>query len=185
MDEDRRSARCSLLKTNSKVADQSDAMLRALNTYVISQCLQANDWVITRAIDTDVNRCMLQANKSVAGWNIPGCGTGYDPNSMCGAYYWNQAIDVSFSLTNLKTMGRDPSPDLAQFFANWTTLDLLFNGAAQCEVQGGHSPNVTVGPSGIDASCLSSMKVCTWYVIASPLFSPKIPNHHHSCPLGT
>ena len=151
------------------IADQSDSMLRALNTYVISQCLQANNWVITRAIDTDVN--LLQANKSVAGWNIPGCGTGYDPNSICGAYYFNQAIDVSFSLTNIGDMKQDPTPDLGQFFANWTTPDLLFNGAAQCEVQGGHAPNITIGASGIDASCLSNMKVCTWYIIPFPFLS--------------
>lgn len=146
------------------IADQSDSILTALNTYVISQCLQANNWVVTRAIDTDVNE--LQANGSAAGWNIPGCGTGYDSNSICGAYYFNKAIDVSFSLTNNGDMSKNPTTDMSQFFANWTTPDLLFNGAAQCEAQGGSAPNVTVGASGVDASCLSNMKVCTWYVIS-------------------
>lgn len=144
------------------IADQSDSMLTALNTYVISQCLQANNWVITRAIDTDVNQ--LQDNGSAVGWNIPGCGTGYDSNSICGAYYFNGAIRVSFSLDKLDDMANNPTPDMSQFFANWTTPDLLFNGAAQCEAQGGSAPNVTIGASGIDASCLSNLKVCTWYV---------------------
>ena len=148
------------------IADQSDSMLTALNTYVISQCLQANNWVITRAIDTDVNE--LQANGSAAGWDIPGCGTGYDSNSICGAYYFNEKINVSFSLDNLGDMSNNPTPDMSQFFANWTTPDLLFNGAAQCEVQGGSAPNVTIGASGIDASCLSNVKVCTWYVSSLP-----------------
>ena len=148
------------------IADQSDSMLTALNTYVISQCLQANNWVITRAIDTDVNE--LQANGSAAGWDIPGCGSGYDSNSICGAYYFNKAINVSFSLDNNGDMSKNPTTDMSQLFANWTTPDLLFNGAAQCEAQGGSAPNVTVGASGIDASCLSNMKVCTWYVPSLP-----------------
>lgn len=147
------------------IADQSDTMLTALNTYVVSQCLQANNWVIARAIDTDVNQ--LQANGSAVGWSIPGCGTGYDGNSICGAYYFNKAINVSFSLDNLGDMSDNSTTDLSQLFTNWTTPDLLFNGAAQCEVQGGSAPNVTIGASGIDASCLSNLKVCTWYVSSS------------------
>ena len=148
------------------IADQSDSMLKALNTYVISQCLQANNWVITRAIDTDVNQ--LQANGSAVGWDIPGCGSGYDSDSICGAYYFNEAIKVSFSIDNFGDMSTNATTDLSQLFANWTTPDLLFNGAAQCEAEGGSAPNVTIGASGIDASCLSNTKVCTWYVSSLP-----------------
>ena len=142
------------------ISDQSDSILTALNTYIISQCLQANNWVIARAIDTDINE--LQANGSAAGWDIPNCGNGYDGNSLCGAYYFNKAIDVSFSLTNNGDLSNDPTSAMDQLFANWTTPDQLFNGAAQCQVQGGSAPVVTTGASGLDASCLSNLKVCTW-----------------------
>ena len=149
------------------ISDQSDSILTALNTYVISQCLHANNWVIARAIDTDVNE--LQANGSAAGWDIPNCGKGYDGQSLCGAYYFNQAIDVSFTLTNNGDLSKDPTKVMDQLFANWTTPDQLFNGAAQCQAQGGSAPVVSTGASGVDASCLSNLKVCTWYA-----YTPRI-----------
>ena len=155
------------------ISEKSDSILSALNTYVISQCLQANNWVIARAIDTDVNE--LQANGSAVGWNIPNCGNGYDGNSICGAYYFNKAINVSFTITNNGDLSNDPTDAMRQLFANWTTPDQLFNGAAQCQVQGGSAPVVTTGASGIDASCLSNLKVCTWYVLfPTPHFTQRM-----------
>ena len=145
------------------IPSQSDAILTALNTYVISQCLTANKWVIARAIDTSMDA--LMTNGSSPNWGIPGCGHGYDDHSVCGAYYWNAAIDVSFTLTSNQNPSLDPTSDLQAFFGNWTTPDLLFNGAAQCQVQGGSSaaPTVSVsGSTGVTAACLSSVKVCTW-----------------------
>ena len=142
------------------ISDESDAILTALNTYVISQCLQKNNWIIARAIDTDINA--LQANGSDPNWSIPGCGTGYSANSICGAYYWNSAIDVSYTLTKNDDLSNDPTADMQQFFANWTNPDALFNGAAQCQAQGGSAPAVSAGSAGVTASCLSNVKVCTW-----------------------
>lgn len=142
------------------IPSQSDALLTALNTYVISQCLQANQWVVARAIDTNINAIMT--NGSNPNWNITGCGSGYDGNDICGAYYWNQAIDVSFTLTNNHNPSLDPTADMGQFFGGLTTPDLLFNGAAQCQAQGGSDPVVSITSAGVAASCLSNVKVCTW-----------------------
>ena len=141
------------------ISSQSDSLLTALNTYVISLCLQANNWVIARAIDTDMDA--LQKNGSDPAWPIAGCGNGYT-NDICGAYYFNEAIDVSFTLTNNKDISLDPTSDMTTLFANWTTPDLLFNGAAQCQVQGGSAPVVSTATSGVTVSCLSDLKVCTW-----------------------
>lgn len=142
------------------IPSQSDAILTALNTFVISQCLTANKWVIARAIDTDMNAVMV--NGSSPNWNISGCGSGYDSHDICGAYYWNREKDVSFTLTSYEDASRDPTSDMQAFFGNWTTPDLLFNGAAQCQAQGGSAPAVSVSNSGLTASCLSNVKVCTW-----------------------
>lgn len=142
------------------IPSQSDAILTALNTYVISQCLTANKWVIAQAIDTDMNAVMT--NGSDPNWNIPGCGSGYDADSVCGGYYWDQATDVSFTLTSNQNPSLDPTSDMQSFFGNWSTPDLLFNGAAQCQAQGGSAPAVSVTSTGVEVSCLSSVKVCTW-----------------------
>ena len=133
--------------------------MTALNTFVISRCRSANKWVIARAIDTDINAVMT--NGSDPNWKIPGCGSGYDGHGVCGAYYWNPAIDVTFTLTNNDNPSLDPIGDMQSFFGNRTTPDLLFNGAAQCQVQGGSAPAVSVGSLGVTASCLDNVKVCT------------------------
>lgn len=147
-----------------KMDQQSDSLLTALNTYVISLCLQANDWQISRAIDTDMNQ--LMANGTKLTWNIPDCGTGYNQNSICGAYYWNKTIDVSYTLTNTDDMFQNPAPIMQQFFANWTTPQLLFDGALQCQMdKGTGQPNINpnAGTSDVTSTpCLSSLKICTW-----------------------
>ena len=135
------------------------AILAALDTFVIPQCLSANKWVIARAVDTDTNA--LMTNGSDPSWEIPGCGSGYDGHSVCGAYYWDQAIDVVFTLTSNDNPSLDPTSNVQSFFGNRTTLDLLFH-TAQCQVQGGSAPTVSVGNSGVTASCLSNVKVYTW-----------------------
>ncbi len=159
------------------ISDQSDAILTALNTYVISQCLQQNNWVIARAIDTDINA--LQTNGSDPNWSIPGCGNGYSSDSRCGGYYWNQAIDVSFTLTNNGDLSNDPTDAMNQLFGNWTNPDILFNGAAQCQAQGGTVPVVSTGAGGVTASCLSNVKVCTWYALKPTFCESRLINSSH------
>lgn len=147
-----------------RMNQQSNSLLTALNTYVISLCLQANDWQISRAIDTDVNQ--LMTNGTQLTWNITDCGTGYNEKSMCGAYYWNKTMDVSYTLTNKDNMFDNPIPVMQQLFANWTTPQLLFDGASQCQMalgMGNPSISPTAGSHDItDAPCLSSVKMCTW-----------------------
>lgn len=147
-----------------KMNQQSDSLLTALNTYVISLCLQANNWQVSRAIDTDVNQLMANGTKTT--WNITDCGTGYDGESVCGAYYWNKTIDVSYTLTNTDNMFANPAPIMQQFFANWTTPQLLFDGALQCQMaKGTGNPNInpTSGATDVTSTpCLSSVKICTW-----------------------
>ena len=144
------------------MSQQSNSLLTALNTYVISLCLQANNWQISRAIDTDVNA--LMANGTKLTWNIPDCGKGYNDKSVCGAYYWNKTADVSYTLTNTDDMFQNPAPIMQQFFGNWTTPELLFDGALQCQMQKGTSqPEINPQGGDITASpCLSSVKICTW-----------------------
>ena len=148
----------------TKIDQQSNHLLTALNTYVISLCLQANNWQISRAIDTDVNQ--LMANGTQLTWNITDCGTGYDPNGICGGYYWNKTLDVSYTLTNTDDMFSNPQPIMQQFFANWTTPQLLFDGALQCQMaKGTGNPNISPVAGATDVTstpCLSSVKICTW-----------------------
>lgn len=70
-------------------------------------------------------------NGSDPNWNITGCGFGYDAKSICEACYSNQAIDVSFTLTDNQNPSLDPTNDIDAFFKSRTTPDLLFNGAVQ------------------------------------------------------
>lgn len=150
------------------ITNASSLFLRALNTYVISQALTGNGWMIARAIDTDMNA--LMSNKTEINWQVAGCGKGYDENNLCGAYYYNNASARSFTLTNNKDGSKDPTHIMQTIFHNWTTPELLFNGAAQCQAQGGNLPTPSFGDDGsLLDPCLSSMKVCTWY--SSPVAS--------------
>ena len=145
------------------MSDQSHTLVTALNTYVVAQALKANDWTIARAIDTDVHA--LFTNGSYYNWYITGCnlaGSGYDANSICGPYYYDASGFRSFTLTNNANLHSDPAPVMQKIFTDWTTPQLIFNGAAQCQVEGGSSPVVSITGSTVNVPCLSDVQVCTW-----------------------
>ncbi|KAL8715421.1 MAG: hypothetical protein Q9220_000755 [cf. Caloplaca sp. 1 TL-2023] len=150
------------------LSSESNLFIKALTTYIIGAALTANNFVITRAIDTDINALQLNTTDGLA--FDPGCGHGYDEDGMCGPYWYDQNAHVTYALNN-NGDGKSRTnygPLLKTMFGNWTTGDLIFGGAARCAASGGPhgslAQTVVAADGTITLDCLSMVKICTWDV---------------------
>jgi hypothetical protein len=147
----------------------SDQILSGLNTFLISQAYQANGVFITRQFDTNVHE--LSNNGTKLNWTP--CKTDYDENNVCETFWYDSVNDISYGITS-NTRFHNYNSDLVTWFSNYTTPELLIQGAANCKTQPSSVIDddniIQLSASGLSAPCLSSMKVCTWNqtVPASP-----------------
>ena len=61
-------------------------------------------------------------------------------------------------------MGRNFGDVLTTLLSNYTTGELLFDGAYACNANGnyGQPVNVTVNSAGVNTGCLSQLRILTW-----------------------
>jgi len=148
------------------LSHESNALLKGLTTFIVGKALESSNIHIGRAVDTDVNA--LQQNSSDTLSYDTGCGKGYDSLGICGPFWFDQKNLVTYSLNNYNHMPTDYHDVMETIFANWTTGDLLFGGAARCAAQGGPKGSLAqtvLGTNGqVTIDCLSSAKICTWDV---------------------
>ena len=137
----------------------TDSMALSLNTYAISQIIQTQGIVVSRAPDTDVHA--LQTNGSKLNWNT-GCSGGYT-NGVCDTFFWDETD--TYGLTDPGDFTKSYHDELSSMFQNLTTGQLLFTGARQCSIASGKNGGGAAAVNPEDPttfSCLSNMQVCTW-----------------------
>ncbi|KAI4129763.1 MAG: hypothetical protein LQ338_002073 [Usnochroma carphineum] len=137
-----------------------------LNTYIVSQALQNDKVIITRALNTDVNE--LQLNGSAVQYDT-GCGYGYDKWGMCGNWWYDSMNHISYGLESQKDMLNNYTDPLESLFNQGiTTPELLFINSQICADTAGSTQGNAPGTSlttttGVwDTECISNMKICTW-----------------------
>lgn len=141
----------------------TETLILSLETYIVSQCLTANNIILTLARDT--NPYALAHNGSLTTSSLISCDS-YDQYGVCSAWWYDPDTNAAFALSSLK----DPSTnyyDLMQtmFSSGWTTGNALFLGAKACAdyvaVNGGdHGPGLTTET--MTPRCLSNIQVCVW-----------------------
>ena len=139
---------------------------KALQTYVVSQALQDDNVIITRAVDTDVHA--LATNGTNLAYDI-GCTQGYDQWGMCNAWWYDSENNISYGLESWKDSSLNYTKVLEDLFNQGIiTPDLLFRGSQVCaDASGsnqGNAPGTSLSTSiGVwNAECVSNMKICTW-----------------------
>ncbi|KAI4220172.1 MAG: hypothetical protein L6R36_007811 [Xanthoria steineri] len=138
----------------------------ALNTYIVSQSLQNDKVIITRALNTDINE--LQLNGSAYGYDT-GCGYGYDQWGMCGCWWYDSTHRISYGLESQKNMLNNYTDPLESLFnLGITTPELLFLNSQFCaDAAGstqGNAPGTALSTTtGVwHTECISNVKICTW-----------------------
>ncbi|KAL8705638.1 MAG: hypothetical protein Q9201_001275 [Fulgogasparrea decipioides] len=147
----------------------------ALNTYLVSQALQDDKVIITRALNTDINE--LQHNGSAYKYDTGCSGNGYDEWGMCGSWWYDSTNRISYGLESLKDMLNNYTDPLESLFNQGiTTPELLFMNSQFCaDAAGstqGNAPGTTLSTTtGVwNTECISNMKICTWDTVNLDVF---------------
>lgn len=141
----------------------------SLNTYIVSQSLQMDKVIITRAVDTDINELQLNGSATMYDTN---CGHGYDEWGMCANWWYDSTNHISYGLESQKNMLNNYTDALESLFNQGiTTPELLFLNSQLCaDAAGstqGNAPGTSLSTStGIwNTECISNMKICTWETV--------------------
>ena len=163
------------------IADASDQLLTGLQTFIVSRALTANNAIITRANNTNIAELAAGANNDLS--YTTGCENGYDSDSFCGSFWYDNTTNTTYSLDNLQNMRDDFRPIREQIFSNWTTPEFLYRGAAACHDIGGSNGQLDeylILGNTINTACLSNTQVCTW-----DLTSDSVDQEFVDCPSQT
>lgn len=125
------------------VANQTEGLLTALFTFLISSALVENGW--NGAVVPGVDPQSITTNKSAVlpDWALYDCSRCseqtdmgceiYDSNNMCGRWWYNPDIECAFTLGG-HISDQDPGHLMSQIFSrNWTAPELLFKTSALCD----------------------------------------------------
>ena len=141
--------------------NQANYLLYAFNTYIISQALNGNN--IYGTIGVDSNPQALATNGSTTAYDLSDC-KGYNQQNVCDAWWYSGRYSSAFGLDDLSHSTRNYGDVLTALLSNYTTGELLFDGAYACNANGnyGQPVNVTVSSAGVSTGCLSQLRIVTW-----------------------
>lgn len=146
-----------------------DQIKVAINTFIMSQILQNDNFVIARQLDTNPLALYTNGTQGID-LRLINC-PGYDSWSMCNVWwYWSDG-NAAYSLfsTDANDWHHNYTDDLEAFFDNGNlTPEDLFLGSQLCAIgantpQGG-APGLTFNytEGSIATACLSNIQICTW-----------------------
>lgn len=153
----------SFIAPRSSLQADTQNLTTALETYIVSQCLTANNIVVTLARDTSPYE--LANMGSMTTKDLIACAS-YDQYGVCSAWWYDPGTNAAFGLANLA----NPSInyyDLMQtmFSEGWTIGADLFLGAKSCAdyvAVGGGSNTPALDPITLVPRCISNIQVCVF-----------------------
>ena len=146
----------------SSLEADTQNLTRSLETYIVSQCLTANNMIVTLARDT--NPYELAHNGSLTS-DVISCDH-YDEYGVCSAWWYDPETNAAYALSSLT----DPENnwyDLMEtmFSSGWTTGSDLFLGARACAdyvaVNGGDK-GPALNTATMAPRCVSNIQICVW-----------------------
>ena len=140
--------------------DQSNYLYYGFNTYIISKAMQGNNIYAVLGRDTNVQALATNGTQL----NYPIDCEAYNDENVCDAWWYSGNLNSSFTLDSFNHMDRNYNQELTALLSNYTTGELLFEGAFACNAEGnyGKPVNITVNAGGVNTACISQLPVLTW-----------------------
>ena len=148
--------------SSGSLEDKANYLKYAFNTFLVSEMLSSQE--IYAVIGVGTNPQALATNGSVINPTFALNCSVYDEHDLCDAWWYSQNYASAFSLDNFNHPDRTYHDILVQILTNYTSGELLFEGAYECNAQGnfGNPTRITVNAGGVNTACISNMKVLTW-----------------------
>ena len=139
-----------------------------LNTFVISQMLEADNFVIARQVDTNPHDFMWNNTQFVAKGYID-CDT-YDKWNICNQWWYYPPTNTAYSLYQKGHSDQSFVSNVRDLFeGGLSTPDVLFLGSQLCAIGAvGTDPTGDPGLTfdytlgSIGTKCLANVGICTW-----------------------
>jgi len=149
--------------TPPSLPNQTDYLLYAFNTYVISSGLRGNNVYGTIAKNTNIQSLATNGSQNNLAYDLSDC-KGYNSQKVCDTWWYSGNYASTFGLDDFSHIGRGHGDLMTTMFQKYTTGQLLFDNAYACNLNGnyGKSKSVTVNAQGINTQCLSQLKILTW-----------------------
>ena len=133
-----------------------------LATYLISQIWVSKKFFPVIAIDT--NPQALATNGTQLAYPID-CAA-YNDVDVCEGWWYSELYSSAFSVIDFDNLDANPvdTATLTRLFTNYTSGELLFDGAYKCQSNSARHNVASVAPTiqGWSASCLSQATVLSW-----------------------
>ena len=144
------------------IPDQTNYLLYAFNTYIITAALNGNDVHSVMAKDTNPQQLATNASSKHLNYKID-CQE-YNEQGVCDAWWYSENYNIAFGLNDFKKQNRNFHDIITKLLSTLTTGELLFEASLACNSQGGYGApvNVTVNAEGVNTACLSQLKTETW-----------------------
>ena len=144
--------------------DQTNYLLYAFNTYIISQALNGNNIYGVIGLDSNPQALSFNGTKTNPAFSFSSDCQGYNEQNVCDAWWFSGRYNSAFALDDFSHMTRSYGDILTTLLSNYTTGELLFDGAYACNANGnyGQPVNVTVNSAGVNTGCLSQLRILTW-----------------------
>ena len=140
--------------------DQTNYLYYAFNTYLISMALQGNGISSVGAPDTNVMELVTNGTETY----YPISCSEYDAQGVCDAFWYSSNLGITFTLDDFNHMNRNYGSVMSTLFQNWTSGELLFEGAYACNAEGNYGKpiNITVNAAGVNTACVSQLQTLSW-----------------------
>ena len=150
--------------------DETQYLLYAFNTYIISTGLRGNNIYGIIAKDTNVQSLATNGSQNTLAYDLSDC-QGYNSENVCDTWWYSGNYASTFGLDDFSHIERGYGDVMTQLFQKYTTGQLLFDNAYGCNLNGnyGKPVSVTVTPQGINTQCLSQLRVLTWDMSCSDI----------------
>ncbi|KAL8717635.1 MAG: hypothetical protein Q9225_005139 [Loekoesia sp. 1 TL-2023] len=147
----------------SSLQAQTNDMVIALQTFIVSSCLSQNDIIITLARDTDPHA--LATNGSLTTDSLVSCDY-YDQYGVCSTWWHDATTNRAFGLSSTTDPQKNFYDLQQQLFGNeWTNPTLLFSGALECAdyvKSTGRNGQPVLDLTTMEPRCLSNTQICVW-----------------------
>ena len=125
--------------------NQTDGLLLALTTYLVSTALKANGWNAAIVAGVDPRELTTNSSATLPAWALDDCTEchketdmgcqSYDANNMCGRWWYSSDLNSAYTLWGSGAMA-DGNPDqiISTILSNnWATGASLFQNASLCD----------------------------------------------------
>ena len=126
-------------ETAPSLPDQTNYLLYAFNTYIMSQALNGNN--VYGVLAQDTNPQSLATNGSKTNYDLSDC-EGYNEQKICDAWWYSERYSSAFGIDDFSHMNRAYGEILTELLSNYITGELLFDGAYACNAEGNYGQPV-------------------------------------------